>query len=227
MDKKKWEQENVLRLVKKSRKGLLRVVFSRFGLMALLLILELVLLWMMWRWFNNDFEWFAAVQGVFVKAFARTNKRGAPIVTLVVTNLVVEAFLVTMPFSKGGYQFFYTISAGMILLPYLLSAAYFAKLTFVDKQAFADKLGGGIVLWRVLALFGVVYSFFLAWASGPVGLTVMSLLYAPGIVMYVKGKKERGQPYLRRPVDKAIVAVILVAAAVSVVMLATGRVSLV
>ena len=42
----------------------------------------------------------AAVQGVFVKAFARTNKRGAPIVTLVVTNLVVEAFLVTMPFSK-------------------------------------------------------------------------------------------------------------------------------
>jgi len=65
LDKKKWEQENVLRLVKKSRKGVLRVVFSRFGLMALLLILELVLLWMMWRWFNNDFEWFAAVQGVF------------------------------------------------------------------------------------------------------------------------------------------------------------------
>ena len=65
MDKKKWEQENVLRLVKKSRKGVLRVVFSRFGLMALLLILELVLLWMMWRWFNNDFEWFAAAQGVF------------------------------------------------------------------------------------------------------------------------------------------------------------------
>ena len=55
MDKKKWEQENVLRLVKKSRKGVLRVVFSRFGLMALLLVLELVLLWMMWRWFNNAF----------------------------------------------------------------------------------------------------------------------------------------------------------------------------
>ena len=170
----------------------------------------------------------AAVQGVFVKAFARTNKRGAPIVTLggdepggggvSGDHAVLE---------QVAYQFFYTISAGMILLPYLLSAAYFAKLTFVDKQAFAGKLGGGIVLWRVLALFGVVYSFFLAWASGPVGLTVMSLLYAPGIVMYVKGKKERGQPYLRRPVDKAIVAVILVAAAVSVVMLATGRVSLV
>ena len=36
MNEKKREQENVLRLVKKSRKGILRVVFSRFGLMALL-----------------------------------------------------------------------------------------------------------------------------------------------------------------------------------------------
>ena len=49
----------------KESQGRPAVVFSRFGLMALLLILELVLLWMMWRWFNNDFEWFAAVQGVF------------------------------------------------------------------------------------------------------------------------------------------------------------------
>lgn len=56
MNEKKREQENVLRLVKKSRKGILRVVFSRFGLMALLLVLELVLLWMMWRWFNNEFR---------------------------------------------------------------------------------------------------------------------------------------------------------------------------
>ena len=41
------------------------MLITLMGTMALLLILELVLLWMMWRWFNNDFEWFAAVQGVF------------------------------------------------------------------------------------------------------------------------------------------------------------------
>jgi len=34
LNEKKREQENVLRLVKKSRKGILRVVFSRFGLMG-------------------------------------------------------------------------------------------------------------------------------------------------------------------------------------------------
>ena len=96
----------------------------------------------------------------------------------------------------------------------------------MDKQAFAGKLGGGIVLWRVLALFGVVYSFFLAWASGATGLTLMSLLYAPGILMYIKGKKERNEPYLKSTVDKVVVAIILIAAVTSLVLLFTGQVVL-
>ena len=96
----------------------------------------------------------------------------------------------------------------------------------MDKQAFAGKLGGGIVLWRVLALFGVVYSFLLAWASGATGLTLMSLLYAPGILMYIKGKKERNEPYLKSTVDKVVVAIILIAAVTSLVLLFTGQVVL-
>ena len=46
----------------------------------------------------------AAAQGGFVKAFARVNKKGAPIVTLVVTNLIIEMFLVIMLFSESTYQ---------------------------------------------------------------------------------------------------------------------------
>ncbi|MEG0322352.1 MAG: amino acid permease, partial [Raoultibacter sp.] len=131
-----------------------------------------------------------------------------------------------MLFGEQTYQFFYMISAGMILLPYLLSAAYFAKLTFTEKEAFKGKVGGSIILWRILAIVGVLYSFFLAYASGPVGLTIMSLLYAPGILMYIKGKKERGEPYLKSTLDKVVVAIILIAAAVSVFMFVTGQVSL-
>ena len=168
----------------------------------------------------------AAEQGVFIKAFAKTNKNGAPIVTLVVTNIIIEAFLIVMLFSDSTYQFFYTISAGMILLPYLLSAAYFAKLTFTESGAFKGKLGGSIALWRIFGIFGVVYSFFLAWASGAVGLTIMSLLYAPGIIMYVRGKKERGEPYLKSTVDKVVVGIILLAALASLILLATGQITL-
>lgn len=175
---------------------------------------------------SSESPYEAAEQGVFIKAFAKTNKQGAPIVTLVVTNIIIEVFYVIMLFSDSTYQFFYTLSAGMILLPYLLSAAYFAKITFTEPGAFAGKLGGSIVLWRIFGIFGVLYSFFLAWASGAVGLTLMSLLYAPGILMYIKGKKERGEPYLKSTVDRVVVAIILIAAVVSIVLLATGQVVL-
>ena len=175
---------------------------------------------------SSESPYEAAEQGVFIKAFAKTNKKGAPIVTLVVTNIVIEAFLIVMLFSDSTYQFFYALSAGMILLPYLLSAAYFAKLTFTEPGSFKDKVGGHIGLWRVFGIFGVLYSFFLAWASGAVGLTLMSLLYAPGILMYIKGKKEHNEPYLKSTVDKVVVAIILVAAITSIVLLATGQVVL-
>lgn len=72
----------------------------------------------------------------------------------------------------------------------------------------------------------MVYSFFLAYASGAVGLTLMSLLYAPGILVYIKGKKERGEAYLASRVDKVVVAVILIAAAVSLFLLVSGFVVL-
>lgn len=162
--------------------------------------------------------------GVFIRQFAKVNKNGAPVVTLVVTNLIIEAFLISMLFSDSSYQFFYTLSAGMILLPYLLSAAYFAKLTFTEKEAFAGKLNAPIWLWRVLGIVGVLYSFFLTYASGAVGLTLMSLLYLPGIPIYIWGKRQRGEKYLESAVDKVVVAIIVGASAVSIWLLATGAV---
>ncbi len=165
----------------------------------------------------------AAAQGSFIKAFAKTNKKGAPIVTLIVTNCIIEAFLILMLFSDQTYQFFYALSAGMILLPYLLSAAYFAKVAFTEPEAFEGKLGGSLAVWRVFAVLGMVYSVFLAWASGTLGLTLMSLLYLPGILVYIKGKKERGQAFFDNTVDRVVAAIIVIAAVVSIVLLVTGQ----
>ena len=171
---------------------------------------------------ESPFE--AAQEGVFVKAFAKVNKKGAPVVTLVVTNIVIELFLLTWLFTDSTYQFFYTLSAGMILLPYLLSAAYFAKITFTEPEAFKGKLSAPVWCWRILGVVGVVYSLFLSWASGAVGLTLMSLLYLPGVFVYIWGKRERGEKFLDNTVDRIVVAVIVIAAAVSLWLLISGTV---
>ena len=141
----------------------------------------------------------AAEQGVFIKAFAKTNKKGAPIVTLVVTNVIIERSSWSCCFSDSTYQFFYALSAGMILLPYLLSAAL-ALLTFTKPDAFKGKVGGSLVLWRIFGVFGVVYSFFLAWASGATGSRPhVASVRAGHPHVPSRGKKGHcNEPYLRR-----------------------------
>ena len=168
---------------------------------------------------ESPFE--AAEEGVFIKAFAKTNKKGAPVVTLVVTNIIIELFLITWLFTDSTYQFFYTLSAGMILLPYLLSAAYFAKVAFKEPEAFKGHLSGPILWWRILGCVGVVYSLFLSWAAGVLGVILMCLLYVPGIVMYIWGKKERGEKYFQSTLDKVVLVVIIAAACLSIYLLVT------
>ena len=168
---------------------------------------------------ESPFE--AAEEGVFIRAFTKTNKKGAPVVTLVVTNCIIELFLITWLFTDSTYQFFYTLSAGMILLPYLLSAAYFAKVAFKEPEAFRGKLAAPLWFWRILGVLGVVYSLFLSWAAGALGLILMCLLYLPGIVMYIWGKHERGEKCFQNTRDKVVLAIIVLAACVSVYLLMT------
>ncbi len=168
---------------------------------------------------ESPFE--AAEEGVFIRAFAKTNDKGAPAVTLVVTNIIIELFLITWLFTDSTYQFFYTLSAGMILLPYLLSAAYFAKVAFKEPDAFKGRLNGPILMWRILGCVGVVYSLFLSWAAGVLGVILMCLLYVPGILMYIWGKRERGEKYFQSTLDKVVLVIIVAAACLSIFLLVT------
>ena len=59
------ENREILTLMPRKRKGLLRLVFSRVGLVAVLLVMEIILLLGFYLWFSDYFTWFATVQGIF------------------------------------------------------------------------------------------------------------------------------------------------------------------
>ncbi len=56
---------NIIRLIDKPRKGLLRVIFGRAGLIALLLILEILLVMSVYVFFDEYFKWFSTAQVFF------------------------------------------------------------------------------------------------------------------------------------------------------------------
>ena len=133
----------------------------------------------------------AAKQGVFPKVFAKENRKGAPIVTLTVTCLIVQAFLIIILFSEQTYQFFYGVSVSMILIPYFFS------------------------------------SMFLIYAGGLTGLMITTILFAPGIVLYWYGQKERNEAFLPKTLDKVVAAAIVAFFVISIVCIATGTISVI
>ncbi len=167
----------------------------------------------------------AAVEGAgFPKFFAKSNEKDAPVGLLVVNGIIVEIFFVMMMLSESAYQFFYTISLGMILLPYLFSAAYMVKIAVKEPQEFAGKVKTPATVCAVVGVFGVLYSLLLTYSTGVVGLCIMSFLFVPGILIYIWGRKQAGLPYLNQISDKVALVVIAVAFVAAVYFLLSGQV---
>ncbi|MEG0829330.1 MAG: basic amino acid/polyamine antiporter [Anaerovoracaceae bacterium] len=163
----------------------------------------------------------AAAKGSFCLAFGRVNKRHSPVFTLVVTNALVQIFLIVVYFNASTYQVFYTISTTMMIIPYLLSSMYYWKLVSTEKHYLEKKninpLGAYIV-----AIMATIYGIWLIYSGGMVGLMISALLYAPGTIIYIWGKREKNQPAFAKAGDKAILGIILILFVLSLVLIARG-----
>ena len=58
-------EENILRLTKKKKKGVLRIVFGRMGLILLLVAVQVTMLLLIYHWLEEYFHWFTVAQTVF------------------------------------------------------------------------------------------------------------------------------------------------------------------
>ena len=168
----------------------------------------------------------AAKQGVFPKVFAKENRKGAPIVTLTVTCLIVQAFLIVILFSEQTYQFFYGVSVSMILIPYFFSSMFLLVCAF-KKDGFEGVTGGKLAFYRGIGIVGFFYSIFLIYAGGLTGLMITTILFAPGIVLYWYGQKERNEAFLPKTLDKVVAAAIVAFFVISIVCIATGAISVI
>ncbi len=164
----------------------------------------------------------AAKQGVFTRAFGKSNKNGSPAVSLIITNILIQIFLLIVLLNESSYLAFYTIGASMIMLPYLLSALYYAKLTFsAGIRSSID--GGALVRERIFALMGTLYGIWMIVSSGMVQVLITSILYAPGILVYMKGRREKDLFVFRR-YEKNIAYIITALAILSLILLFTGAI---
>lgn len=178
-----------------------------------------------WTIIAADCPYSAALQGVFMKAFAKSNKHEAPANSLFITNGIIQIFLVIIYFQESTYQVFYNLSANMIMVPYLLSAAFYAKIT-TTKQGFENINQGKLAKERIFAYIGTIYGIWMMYSAGVTYLLISSILYTLGIFIFAKGKKEKDQAIFEKRYEAIIAIALVILAVVSIVMLLKGSISI-
>ena len=129
--------------------------------------------------------------GTFPKWFAAENANGSPANSLWATNILIQLFLILSFFSKSAYQFFYFIASVAILPPYVLSGAYALKLALTGEgYAAGDPSRNRDIVIGALA---TIYGLWLVYAAGLDYLLMCAVLFAPGILVYVKARREHGE----------------------------------
>ena len=113
------------------------------------------------------------------------------------------------------------MSASMIMVPYLFSALFYLKVTMRKEGQLSEYSAGLLTRERILAAVGSIYGIWMLYSGGLSYLLITTVLYALGMIVYILGRKERGEkPF--KGYEAAVAIAILVLAAVSVVMIANG-----
>ncbi len=159
--------------------------------------------------------------GVMPAWLGKANDRGVPAHALWLTNGMVQLFLLLTLFSKASYLALISLSTAMILVPYLLSAAFAVRITRRGEGVTAERHASDLPL----AALATVYCVWLLYAAGSKYLLLSALLYAPGVLLYAWARRQRHERVFSGR-EWVLLVVLLLLAAAAAFGLATGRLAL-
>jgi len=177
-----------------------------------------------WTILATEVIYVAAKEKLMPRIFAKENKHDAPVNSLLLTNALSQVLLLIAFLSAAAYEVIFFIAATAILLPYLLSGMYGMKLTITGETY--DRQPKGRKKDLFIAIVCTIYAFWLVYAAGIENLLVVSILYAPGILLYAKVQLENGRKVFRNRLDIAVFAVITAMSIIATFMLITGKIAI-
>ncbi|WP_321855032.1 arginine-ornithine antiporter [Paraburkholderia tropica] len=222
-------QPQLAALQNPSMAGVLERVVGHWGaiLISVGLVVSLAGALLSWVLLCAEIIFSAARDHTMPNFLRKENAKHVPANALWLTNGMVQIFLVITLFSKGTYLSLIYLATSMILLPYFWSAAY-AFLIAARGETY-DSAGGKRNNERskdlVVALIAVVYAVWLIYAGGLKYVLLSALLYAPGVILFARAKREVGLPVFTT-VEKFVFAAVLLGALIAAFGLYKGFLSL-
>ncbi|MDA7027353.1 arginine-ornithine antiporter [Bacillus sp. CLL-7-23] len=195
----------------------LEEVVGKWGatLVNLGLVISVLGAWLGWTLLAAELPYIAAKDGILPKMFAKENKNNAPVNSLIMTNVLIQIFLLTFLVSEEPYNFAFSMASSTILIPYLFSALYQMKYSLQKKET------KHVVIGLIAAIYGV----WLLYAAGLSYLVLTSVLYSLGIFVYAYAQRENNRKAFNG-LEMTWAVIFLITAVVAIFMLSTGNISI-
>jgi arginine:ornithine antiporter / lysine permease len=111
-----------------------------------------------WIFLSAEAPYQSAKQGLFPAWFLKENKKGVPVTSLIITNVLSQGFIFSTISQSvaNAFNFVVTVATLSYLIPYMVAALYQLKLVFIGQtyegQASSRLLDG------IIAVLATVYS---------------------------------------------------------------------
>ncbi|MFO3694039.1 arginine-ornithine antiporter [Staphylococcus felis] len=187
-------------------------VFVNLGL-----IISVLGAWLGWTLLAGELPFIVAQNKLFPNWFAKANINGAPVNALLITNILVQLFLISMIFTDSAYQFAYSLASSAVLIPYMLSAFYLFKYNIIQTEHTIRR-------W-IVSIIASIYAVWLVYAAGLEYLLLTMILYIPGLIVFIWVQKHNERPIQKS--DYALMTLILIFAVIGIVKILTHSISVI
>ena len=183
-------QSELAQVANPSTAGLLEKAVGPWGswVMNIGLVISVLTSWLAWTMVTAQIPQAAAQDGTFPKAFAKENKNQAPSVSLVVTSIAMQLFLLLVYFSNNAWNTMLSITSVMVLPAYFASCAYLWKLC--EDGEFPENTLYSRSSALITSILGSIYALWLIYAAGLNYLLTAVIIIALGIPVYVWARKQ-------------------------------------
>lgn len=175
-----------------SMAGALEAVVGRWGniFISIGLLISVLGAYLAWTLFAVEVPFMAAKANLMPSFLYRENAQKVPMVSLWMTNIVVQLFLIVTLFSDNAFFFALQLTSAMTLIPYLLVAAYALKLALTQETYEQDA--SRRISEMIISFVATAYAILMLVAGGLEKLLLAGLILAPGTILFFISRREQG-----------------------------------
>ncbi|MBO0454837.1 basic amino acid/polyamine antiporter [Candidatus Enterococcus murrayae] len=193
-------QEQLANLPSPSLSGVLRASTGAWAsnMINIGVIISVLGAWISWTILAAEISFDAAQDKMFPAFLGKANKQNAPVNALVLNGVIMQIVFLISRWAMDAFQAVTDTATTMVLVPYVLSAA------FLWQIAKAKKHTGQ----QFLAVGGVIYGIYMLYSSGILNLLYCIGIYALGFVFWLWNSHTYKRPVFRTKRDKLLFTIV-------------------